>query len=146
MFPGAQSRDLADVVKRPSDFGKNMPRDPHERRFANLTRTKSGSYEDEDLAFIFAAGTFGANQVPEILRDVEILGIMQARSWKFASLNEFRKLFSSPRIRHSRVSIQIHMLLNSLCDFTAILISSSCILVWLWKMPNIQRRRAAASV
>src|SRR5271168_3424433 len=38
------------------------------------------------------------------------------------------------------------MLLNSLCDFTTILISSSCILVWLWKMPNIQRRRAAASV
>jgi hypothetical protein len=99
MFPGAQSRSLADIVKRLSDFGKNVPRDPHERRFANLTRTKSGSYEDEDLASIFAAsvedvaGAFGANQVPEVLRDVEILGIMQARSWKLASLNEFRKFF-----------------------------------------------------
>ena len=124
MFPDAQSRNLADIVKRLSDFGKSVPRDPLERRFANLTRTKSGSYEDGDLASIFAAsvedvaGAFGANQVPEILRDVEILGIMQARSWKLASL----------------------------CDFTTILISSSCILVWLWKMPNIQRRRAAASV
>jgi linoleate 8R-lipoxygenase / 9,12-octadecadienoate 8-hydroperoxide 8R-isomerase len=99
MFPGAQSRSLADIVKRLSDFGKNVPRDPHERRFANLTRTKSGSYEDENLASIFAAsvedvaGAFGANQVPEVLRDVEILGIMQARSWKLASLNEFRKFF-----------------------------------------------------
>jgi linoleate 8R-lipoxygenase / 9,12-octadecadienoate 8-hydroperoxide 8R-isomerase len=99
MFPGAQSRSLADIVKRLSDFGKNVPRDPHERRFANLTRTKSGSYEDEHLASIFAAsvedvaGAFGANQVPEVLRDVEILGIMQARSWKLASLNEFRKFF-----------------------------------------------------
>jgi hypothetical protein len=131
-------------IRRP--LGKNMPRDPHERRFANLTRTKSGSCEDEDLASIFVAGAFGANQVPEILRDVEILGIMQSPLWKFASLNEFRKFFNSPRMSHSRVSIQIHMLLNSLCDFTAILISLSRILVWLWKMPNIQRRRAAASV
>jgi hypothetical protein len=142
----AQSRNLVDVVKRPSDFGKNVPRDPHEPRFANLTRTKSGSFEDEDLASILATGAFGANQVPKILRDVEILGIMQARSWKLASLNEFRKFFKLARIRHARISIQIHMLLNGLCDFTAILISSSCILVWLWKMPNIQRRRAAASV
>lgn len=99
MFPGAQSHDLADIVDRLSDFGKSVPEDPCERRFANLTRTESGSYEDGDLASIFAAsvedvaGAFGANQVPKVLRDVEILGIMQARSWKLASLNEFRKFF-----------------------------------------------------
>jgi hypothetical protein len=99
MFPAAQSRNLADIVRKLSDFGKSVPKDPLERRFANLTRTKSGSYEDGDLASIFAAsvedvaGAFGANQVPEILRDVEILGIMQARAWKLASLNEFRKFF-----------------------------------------------------
>jgi hypothetical protein len=44
-------------------------------------------------SFYSQAGAFGANQVPEILRDVEILVIMQAHSWKLASLDEFRKFF-----------------------------------------------------
>ena len=100
MFPGAHSHKLADIVKRLSDSSRNLPKDPHERPFGNLTRTANGSYKDEDLASIFAAsvedvaGAFGANQVPEVLRDIEILGIMQARSWKLASLNEFRKYFN----------------------------------------------------
>jgi hypothetical protein len=99
MFPGAQSHNLWDIVKKLSDFSQSLPKDPHERSFANLARTPNGSYRDEDLASIFAAnvddpaGAFGANQVPEVLRDIEILGIMQARSWKLASLNEFRKFF-----------------------------------------------------
>ena len=99
MFPGAQSHNLADIVKQLARFSNALPKDPHERPFANLTRTTNGSYKDEDLASIFAAsvedaaGAYGANQVPEVLRDVEILGIMQARSWKLASLNEFRKFF-----------------------------------------------------
>lgn len=36
-------------------------------------------------------GAFGANRIPDVLRPVEILGIIQARSWKVASLNEFRR-------------------------------------------------------
>ena len=43
------------------------------------------------------AGSFGANRVPEILRSVEILGIIQARSWNLASLNEFREFFGLTR-------------------------------------------------
>jgi linoleate 8R-lipoxygenase/9,12-octadecadienoate 8-hydroperoxide 8R-isomerase len=99
VFPGGGPRTLAEIVKGLSEFGSKVPKDPHERRFAHLTRTKSGSYADEDLASIFAAsvedtaGAFGAHQVPEILRSIEILGIVQARSWKLASLNEFRKFF-----------------------------------------------------
>ena len=99
MFPGAQSHDLADIVRKLAAFSNSLPTDPQERPFANLTRTTNGSYNDDDLAPIFAAsvedtaGAYGANQVPEVLRDVEILGIMQARSWKLASLNEFRKFF-----------------------------------------------------
>ena len=38
-------------------------------------------------------GAFGARNVPAILRAVDILGIEQARSWKVATLNEFRKFF-----------------------------------------------------
>jgi linoleate 8R-lipoxygenase/9,12-octadecadienoate 8-hydroperoxide 8R-isomerase len=99
MFPGAQSHNLWDIVKKLGDFSQSLPKDPHDRPFATLARTTTGSYRDEDLTSIFAAsvddvaGAFGANQVPEVLRDVEILGIMQARSWKLASLNEFRKFF-----------------------------------------------------
>lgn len=36
-------------------------------------------------------GAFGANHVPDVFRPIEILGILQARSWKVASLNEFRR-------------------------------------------------------
>jgi Animal haem peroxidase len=43
------------------------------------------------------AGSFGANKVPNILRSVEILGIIQARSWNLASLNEFREFFGLTR-------------------------------------------------
>jgi hypothetical protein len=50
----------------------------------------SGSIED-------IAGSFGANRVPDILRSVEILGIIQARSWNLASLNEFREFFGLTR-------------------------------------------------
>jgi Animal haem peroxidase len=49
-----------------------------------------GSIED-------IAGSFGANRVPDILRSVEILGIIQARSWNLASLNEFREFFGLTR-------------------------------------------------
>lgn len=38
-------------------------------------------------------GGFGANNVPDILKTVEILGIVQARKWQVASLNEFREFF-----------------------------------------------------
>lgn len=38
-------------------------------------------------------GRFGANHVPDILKPVEILGIIQARKWQVGSLNEFRQFF-----------------------------------------------------
>ena len=38
-------------------------------------------------------GAFGARNVPAILKAIDILGIEQARNWKVATLNEFRKFF-----------------------------------------------------
>ena len=38
-------------------------------------------------------GSFGANNVPKVLRSVEILGMQQARKWNLGSFNEFRKFF-----------------------------------------------------
>jgi hypothetical protein len=42
---------------------------------------------------MLSLGAFGANNVPKVLRAVEILGMMQARHWRLGSLNEFRKFF-----------------------------------------------------
>lgn len=39
------------------------------------------------------AGSFGARNVPKVLKSVEILGIEQGRKWNVGSLNEFRKFF-----------------------------------------------------
>lgn len=38
-------------------------------------------------------GAFGANNVPAVLRAVEIMGIETSRKWRVASLNEFRAFF-----------------------------------------------------
>lgn len=82
-----------------SAIEKSIPDDPLDpkRNFANLTRQADGKYNDDDLVSILSssiedvAGSFGANRVPRIMRSIEILGIIQARSWNLASLNEFRE-------------------------------------------------------
>ncbi|KAG9234558.1 heme peroxidase [Amylocarpus encephaloides] len=76
-----------------------MPENPPDRDFGGLKRNADGTYNDDDLVSILAdsvedlAGSSGANNIPEVLRAVEILGMEQARSWKCATLNEFRKHF-----------------------------------------------------
>ncbi|KAJ5320825.1 Psi-producing oxygenase A [Penicillium atrosanguineum] len=77
-----------------------LSEDPLERPFANLNRNADGTFPDDDLVKIFedsvedVAGAYGASNVPEILRSVEVLGIKQARNWNLATLNEFRSFFS----------------------------------------------------
>lgn len=59
----------------------------------------AGSFKDDDLAAILTAGiedcanSYGPQQIPTVMKVVEILGIQQARTWKVATLNEFRKHF-----------------------------------------------------
>ncbi|KAJ5605653.1 hypothetical protein N7510_008434, partial [Penicillium lagena] len=73
--------------------------DPQERPFANLQRQADGSFDSNDLVKIFeegvedVAGAFGACNVPEVFKTVEVLGIKQARAWNLATLNEFRAFF-----------------------------------------------------
>nr|KMM65017.1 linoleate diol synthase [Coccidioides posadasii RMSCC 3488] len=98
-------KDL-DTIGMPEFLGKirklqsSIPDDPMLRPFANLERQSNGSYDDNDLVKILTesiedcAGSFGARHVPKVLRSVEILGILQARSWNLSSLNEFRKYFN----------------------------------------------------
>jgi hypothetical protein len=73
-----------------------MPDAPELRDFANLERETDGTYNDDALVDIWrasvedVAGSFGANKVPNCLKAIEVLGIMQARYWNVATLNEFR--------------------------------------------------------
>lgn len=80
-------------------WNASLDKDPQKRPFAKLQRGADGKYNDDDLVKIITdsiedcAGSFGANNVPKALRAVEILGMMQARKWGLATLNEFRKFF-----------------------------------------------------
>lgn len=81
------------------EWAARLSPDPAKREFAGLERLQNGQYPDEKLAAIWTAsvsdvaGSYGAAHVPEILKNVEVLGIIQSRSWNLASLNEFREYF-----------------------------------------------------
>ncbi|KAI9671612.1 MAG: hypothetical protein M1829_004617 [Trizodia sp. TS-e1964] len=84
-------------------FEQMTPIDPSKREFGGIKRGPDGKFKDEDLVKIIKestedpAGLFGARMVPKALRVVEILGILQARKWQVASLNEFRDFFGLKR-------------------------------------------------
>ncbi|MCJ1385278.1 hypothetical protein MMC17_008399 [Xylographa soralifera] len=101
LFPGRNPEDvgLHELLETLGKWEASLSDDPQQRSFANLTRATDGTLNDDALVEILTssvkdvAGSFGANRVPTILRSVEILGIMQARSWNLATLNEFRAFF-----------------------------------------------------
>jgi len=90
---------LRAVIGKLAEFEASLPDEPTQRPFANLTRNADGTLPDDALVGMWCdsvddiAGSFGANRVPDVLRSVEILGIMQARYWNVATLNEFRSFF-----------------------------------------------------
>lgn len=99
MFPGQKPENvgLGQLLGTLQAMEAKIPDDPLQRPFADLTRNPDGTFNDDDLVKILqssiedVAGSFGANRVPKVLKSVEILGIIQARSWNMASLNEFRE-------------------------------------------------------
>lgn len=58
-----------------------------------------GNFKDDDLAALLTssiedcANAMGPQQVPTVMKAIEILGIQQARTWRCATLNEFRQHF-----------------------------------------------------
>ncbi|KAF7625730.1 prostaglandin G/H synthase 2/cyclooxygenase 2, pgh2/cox2 [Aspergillus flavus] len=84
-------------------FEQSIPEDPSEREFGGLKRGENGKFSDADLVQLMKdsmedpAGCFGARMVPKALRVIEILGIIQARKWQLASLNETRDFFKLKR-------------------------------------------------
>ncbi|KAL6717332.1 hypothetical protein ACLMJK_005247 [Lecanora helva] len=101
LFPGKEPNQISfhELLQGLDAWEKDFSEDPQQRPFADLKRSQDGSLNDDELVGILTAGiedqagAFGAKQVPEILRAVEILGIKQARSWNLATLNEFRSFF-----------------------------------------------------
>ncbi|KAK0624973.1 heme peroxidase [Bombardia bombarda] len=80
-------------------FESRIPADPIDRPFHKFKRGPDGKFDDDELAECITsavedvAGSFGARNVPGSMRAIEILGIIQARKWNVAGLNEFRKHF-----------------------------------------------------
>lgn len=78
---------------------RSIPEDPLQRPFGNFTRGADGHLDDDELVQCLTesiedlAGAFGANNVPQCMKPIEILGIIQGRKWNVAGLNEFRKHF-----------------------------------------------------
>ena len=89
--------ELMAALKR---FEAAIPADPLARSVAGIKRDNNGLLPDEPLVKILAesiediAGAFGANNVPSIMRAIEILLMTQTRKWNLASLNEFRAYFN----------------------------------------------------
>lgn len=100
LFGTTQStQPLGDFLRKLGEWAQKLPVDILQRDFAGLERSSDGKYSDDKLSAIWTAsvqdvaGSFGAHHVPEVLRNVEILGMIQSRSWNLASLNEFREYF-----------------------------------------------------
>ncbi|EMC94912.1 hypothetical protein BAUCODRAFT_518221 [Baudoinia panamericana UAMH 10762] len=88
--------------------GEFMGQDPMDRKWPALQHEVlqripdgpyKGNYRDDDIAKILTesiedcANAYGPRQVPTVMKAIEILGIMQSRTWQVATLNEFRKHF-----------------------------------------------------
>ena len=117
LFPDVSPQEVSKTENLPRFLGKlgemehrMTSLEPNERQFPALKceyekmqRIKEGpfkgQFKDDDLAAILTssvedcANAMGPQQVPTVLRAIEILGITQARSWRVATLNEFRKHF-----------------------------------------------------
>ncbi|KAL1305155.1 hypothetical protein AAFC00_002079 [Neodothiora populina] len=85
--------------------------EPEERDFNHLKRKADGTFSDDDLVKILVesiedcANTYGPRMVPTVFRQVEVLGIRQARAWNLATLNEFRKHFQlKPYAKFSEIT------------------------------------------
>jgi cytochrome P450 len=90
---------MAAMMRKFAEFEQSIPDDPAERTFAHYKRGPDGKFSDDDLAECITsaiedpAGAFGARNVPQVMRPVEILGILRGRKWNVAGLNEFRNHF-----------------------------------------------------
>lgn len=102
LFPDEDPKkmDMHKFLARLSKLESETPKEPEKRNFNKMQRKDDGTFDDEQLVSILkdsiedCANSFGARQVPTVMRAIEVLGIEQARAWNCATLNEFRKHFN----------------------------------------------------
>ncbi|RDW83399.1 hypothetical protein BP5796_04890 [Coleophoma crateriformis] len=80
-------------------FSHDLDKDPGKWTWDGMKRKSDGSFDDAKLNQYLrdgsedVAGAFGARNIPNVMKVIEVLGMQQAREWNVASLNEFRKFF-----------------------------------------------------
>ncbi|KAL6875116.1 heme peroxidase [Trichoderma novae-zelandiae] len=91
--------DMRALMTAVHKFARGLPKDPADCVFGGFARGPDGRFDDDDLVNCIATaieqpgGSFGARNVPRIMKPVEMLGIIRGRKWHLAGLNEFRKHF-----------------------------------------------------
>ena len=92
--------DKADKADKANKANKGTFRQPVDY---TMKRNSSGKFNDDDLVDCMVSAMedpisqFGALNQPKSFRTIEILGILQARQWQLATLNEFREFFGLSR-------------------------------------------------
>lgn len=91
---------MPELIAGLSKWEASLDEDPVKRPFEGFKRGGDGKFDDGELVAILAdaiedpAGASGAMHVPACLKAIEILGMQQARAWRCATLNEFRKFLN----------------------------------------------------
>lgn len=92
----------------PEGFDRVVDRSMNpKQKFAFERNPKNGNkFDDEQLVAEMIRViedpicNFGPQNVPKVLKQIEILGTLQARKWEVATLNEFREFFGLPKHKH----------------------------------------------
>ncbi|KAL1857642.1 hypothetical protein VTK73DRAFT_7992 [Phialemonium thermophilum] len=98
-----ETASMEDLMRAMGTLEATIPKEPEDRTFGGLRRLEDGTFSDDELVAILTestedlAGAFGAHTIPKSLRAIEMLGIMQARYWNVATLNEFRQFVGLTR-------------------------------------------------
>lgn len=113
LFPSKSAAEIAalseqDFVSALREWTFKQNPDPSKWPLDNgkYKRNARGAFEDSDLITVLADATedvacaFGPRNVPVIMRLIDIMGIKQARKWRVATLNEFRKFFKLEPHQH----------------------------------------------
>lgn len=98
-----ETASVHDVQQALRDWAANVPQQPKDRTFENLTRLPDKTLPDDEMVKILTesiddvAGSYGANRVPRCMKAIEMMGITQARDWNMGTLNEFREFVGLTR-------------------------------------------------
>ena len=98
MMQGYPKNDKNSVKPSEQEFGLNEDPD-----LAFKRNSITGLFEDQEMVNQLRKcmdepiSNFGPRNVPRCLRNVEIMGILQARQWQIGTLNDFRDFFGMSR-------------------------------------------------